>query len=100
MFFFVYIRSPFQNKPSWRDNKSLADCNWYMLTNQIDYDVTFLVGRSQEAIVAHSFVMSARSANMNELIAQQKGKISKLVVIPEVTPTVFNEILKYVIWFI
>ncbi|KAL4232923.1 PHR domain [Mactra antiquata] len=84
-----------KNMSSWRDNKSMADCNLYMLKNQIDYDVTLLMGKSQEPVLAHSYVLSARSANMESILTDHKDRISKMVAIPNVTAEVFRPILEF-----
>ncbi len=48
----------------WQDNKTILECNRYMLDEQIACDVTFRVGRddvSSELIGAHKYMLISRS---------------------------------------
>ncbi|XP_053398271.1 BTB/POZ domain-containing protein 6-like [Mercenaria mercenaria] len=80
---------------SWHDNKSLIECNSYMLAQEIGCDVTLIVGEIQESIQAHSFVLSSRSAKFADILAVEKHNASKLVVIPDARPDIFRLLLRY-----
>ena len=64
-----------------------------MLTNELDCDVTFIVGEDEEAIMAHSYVLMTRSATLADQLRKDSAKRSKLYTIAGVSPEVFRNML-------
>ncbi|XP_045177655.2 BTB/POZ domain-containing protein 6-like [Mercenaria mercenaria] len=46
----------------WQAGRSVVDCNKFMLQNEINCDVTFLLGQKKEAIKAHKYMLVSRSS--------------------------------------
>ncbi|XP_045197394.2 BTB/POZ domain-containing protein 6-like [Mercenaria mercenaria] len=66
-----------------------------MLEKLIGCDVTLIVGKNQEAIQAHSYVLSSRSAKFADILAAEKQLERKLAVIPDVKLDTFKLLLRY-----
>ncbi|XP_062590119.1 BTB/POZ domain-containing protein 6-like [Saccostrea cucullata] len=79
----------------WQIGKTLAECNSYMLDNQIDCDVTFRVGESREVIRAHKYVLGSRSA---VFYAMLYGPLAEKedILITDMEPHTFKSLLKYI----
>ncbi|XP_048731582.2 BTB/POZ domain-containing protein 6-like isoform X3 [Ostrea edulis] len=79
----------------WQLGKTLAECNWYMLDNQIDCDVTFRVGEAREMVMAHKYVLGSRSAVFYAMLygpMAEKGGIF----ITDMEPHTFKSLLRYI----
>lgn len=78
----------------WQSDKSLAECNNLMLSDQIMCDVTFCVGKESKVIKAHKYVLGSRSsvffAMLFGTLAETKAKIQ----IPDIEPDIFEILLK------
>lgn len=79
----------------WQTNKTIAECNKYMLANQIACDVTFLVGDDHERILAHKYVLISRScvfyAMLHGLMAE---KPDECIAIPDIDKETFKLMLE------
>ncbi|KAL5015245.1 hypothetical protein ScPMuIL_009515 [Solemya velum] len=79
----------------WQSGKSVLECNCYMLSNQIACDVTFLVGRSQETIMAHKYVLISRSSVFEASLCSPSVNLEGIVV-PDLEPDIFKSLLRYI----
>ena len=80
----------------WQNKGGVLECNQYMLDNQIDSDVTFLLpgpGESSVTIHAHKYVLVSRSpvffAMLNGPLAEKNRRIK----ITDITPEGFWNLL-------
>ena len=46
----------------WQAGRALADCNKYMLHQEVGSDVTFLLGQKKEPVKAHKYILISRSS--------------------------------------
>lgn len=79
----------------WQLGKTLAECNRYMLDNQIDCDVTFRVGETGEVVMAHKYVLGSRSSVFYAMLygpLAEKGDI----LITDMEPHTFQCLLRYI----
>ena len=77
----------------WQLGKTLAECNGYMLDNEIDCDVTFRVGDTQEVVRAHKYMLGSRSSVFYAMLygaLAERGEIH----IPDMEPHTFNCLLR------
>ncbi|KAL3881237.1 hypothetical protein ACJMK2_027693 [Sinanodonta woodiana] len=79
----------------WQSDKSVTECNLYMLTFQIECDVTFLVGDAQEHIKAHKYVLISRSPEYFRKFTKQERSQNISMKVPDIQPKIFREVLKY-----
>lgn len=84
----------------WQNSRGVLASNRYMLDNQVECDVQFVIGTPDGAgvyIPAHSYVLISRSpvfyAMLNGPLAENKNEIR----ICDVTPEAFNHLLGWVI---
>ena len=84
----------FQNDDNWQEGKSLKECNYYMLTYEVDCDVTFLVGEYKEAIKCHKYVLMSRNSKFYKILQKFRVQIDTLLTIPDIQADVFRELIK------
>lgn len=86
--------SPYEGMDrEWQLGKTLAECNRYMLDNQIDCDVTFRVGEIREVVMAHKYVLGSRSSVFYAMLygpLAEKGDI----LITDMEPHTFQCLLR------
>ncbi|XP_052808215.1 BTB/POZ domain-containing protein 6-B-like [Mya arenaria] len=80
---------------TWQESKSLVECNRYMMTYEVDCDITFLVGSAEEEVKGHIFVMTSRSGKMASLLAGQRIYPDIKLKIPDIEPDSFRDYLLY-----
>ncbi|KAL4233704.1 BTB/POZ domain-containing protein 3 [Mactra antiquata] len=81
----------------WQDDKTLAECNIYMFRNNIQSDVTIIVGTSdREVIKAHSFILSSRSPEFAKLLQSEEYIGSQVLVLTDIRLDVFKCIIGYI----
>lgn len=94
MGFFSQYDSPYEGMDrEWQLGKTLAECNRYMLDNQIDCDVTFRVGETGEVVMAHKYVLGSRSSVFYAMLygpLAEKGDI----LITDMEPHTFQCLLR------
>ncbi len=76
----------------WQSGKSLAQCNFHMLRNEDSCDVSFLVGKNQERVPAHRYVLISRSSVFHAMLTghlPEKGEI----IIPDAEVDTFVDLL-------
>ena len=78
----------------WQSSRSLAECNRYMLANQLGCDVTFLVGNDSKPIKAHKYVLASRSSVFYAMFYGSVSETSDEIKIPDIEPEVFSTVLK------
>lgn len=78
----------------WPDDKTLAECNMYMLTHNIKTDVTLLVGKKQEVILAHSFILTNRSPELARLLNSASFKKNKFLTLNKIRKDVMEQIVR------
>ena len=52
----------FETLEDWQAGRSLVDCNKFMFLNEINCDVTFLLGQKKEPVKAHKYILISRSS--------------------------------------
>ena len=82
----------------WQVSRSVLECTRYMLDNQVDCDVTFLLlspDGEQSRVSAHKFMLVSRSpvffAMLNGPMAERDSEIR----IPDISREAFWELLRY-----
>lgn len=95
VFFCISESQTMGSSYDWQANKSLGECNKYMLTNQIGCDVGFLVGDDSEVVFAHKFILISRScvfyAMLHGLMAEQTDKY---ITVPDIEKDTFKLMLE------
>ena len=82
---------PFQENEDWQEDKSLKECNLYMLTYEIDCDVLFLVGDTTEAVSGHKYMLTSRNSKFSKILHRFR---EEMLSIPDMQPDVFKELIK------
>ena len=85
---------PFQENEDWQEGKSLKECNLYMLTYEIDCDITFLVGDTKEALRGHKYMLTSRNSKFSKILHRFRGEMDTLLSIPDIQPDIFKELIK------
>jgi len=77
----------------WQAERTVIECNRFMLENQINADVIFLCGLHREAISAHKYMLVARSSVFQSIfcgtISEERDKIP----VSDVEPDTFRSLL-------
>ena len=84
----------------WQVNRSLAECNQYMLEKDLDTDVAFIVGEEQgtvESFNAHIAILSSRSPVFQKMFFGSLPETHSLINITDVTPAAFKALLRSVV---
>ncbi|XP_067665049.1 BTB/POZ domain-containing protein 3-like [Haliotis asinina] len=78
----------------WQSGKDFIQTNLMMLDSETLSDVTFVVGKEMETILAHKFMLASRSC---VFFAMFCGSIAekKEVKITDIQPNIFREFLRY-----
>ena len=82
----------------WQAGKTHLECSRYMLDNQVNCDVSFVVGDEQERIQAHKYTLSMRSAVFDRMFNGSFCEADSDPVIPDVTPAAFKMMLRLVLF--
>ena len=83
-----------KDNEDWQEGKHLKECNLYMLTYEIDCDVTFLVGDTKEAVRCHKYVLASRNSKFSRILHRFRGETDILLSIPDIQRDVFKELIK------
>ena len=85
----------------WQSEKTVLECNRYMLNNEIATDVCFEVGPQDGATVnirAHKYMLIARSpvfeAMFSSGMVECRNGHERRIRIEDINPLVFREVLK------
>ncbi|XP_062578705.1 BTB/POZ domain-containing protein 6-like [Saccostrea cucullata] len=79
---------------NWRSGLSVAECNRYMLKNEIHSDVTFLVGKEEKLVRAHKYVLASRSPVLDAMFYGDLAEAKKIK-IPDIEPPSFDVLLRF-----
>lgn len=66
----------------WQAGRSVVDCNKFMLQNEINCDVTFLLGQKKESIKAHKYMLVSRSSVFQSIFCGSLANDSRSDTIP------------------
>ena len=79
----------------WQSGKSIPDINRHMLENQLECDVSFLVGEEKKKISAHKYVLVSRSSVFYAMLCGPlSGNDEEPIVIPDIDSATFTKMLK------
>ncbi|XP_052072463.1 uncharacterized protein LOC127710564 isoform X2 [Mytilus californianus] len=76
----------------WRTEKSIIECNRYMLDNSVHTDVTFNL--KSTILLAHRTILISRSQVFESLLMSQAS--SGVISVPDVEPAVFGKMLSFI----
>ncbi|KAJ8313544.1 hypothetical protein KUTeg_008105 [Tegillarca granosa] len=79
----------------WQSDKSLAECNSRMLTDQIMCDVTFCVGKDSKVFKAHKYILGSRSSVFFAMLFGTMAETKSKIQIPDIEPDIFEILLKF-----
>ncbi|XP_062578706.1 BTB/POZ domain-containing protein 6-like, partial [Saccostrea cucullata] len=79
---------------NWRSGLSVAECNRYMLKNEIHCDVTFRVGKEEKLVRAHKYVLVSRSPVFDAMFYGDLAE-AKEIKIPDIEPPSFDVLLRF-----
>ena len=85
------------NPVAWQQNKSLEECNEYMLQNSIECDIVFRFLRESGHVTtssAHKYMLMSRSGVFLHLLRNQYAKAS-VMTINDCDPEAFSVMLRY-----
>ena len=77
----------------WQEGKTMLECNLHMLENEIGCDVTIFVGKHEEKVRAHSFMLSSRNGKLASILSKQEKDVEKIVRLPSVDKQPLREFL-------
>ncbi|XP_062611532.1 BTB/POZ domain-containing protein 6-like [Saccostrea cucullata] len=80
---------------NWRSGLSVADCNRYMLENEIHCDVLFRVGKEEKLVRAHKYVLASRSPVFDAMLYGDLAEANEIK-IPDIEPPSFDVLLRFV----
>lgn len=80
----------------WRSGKNVAQCNRYMLENEINCDIIFIVGTGEDKqqISAHKYMLISRSEVFEAMLVGLLHEQSNIIQIPDVSPLAFRKLLE------
>lgn len=81
----------------WQAGRSVVDCNKFMLQNEINCDVTFLLGQKKEPIKAHKYMLVSRSSVFQSIFGGSISGDSNSDTIPvsDIDPETFKTLLMF-----
>lgn len=84
-------------RPDWQNTRSVVECNRYMLENQIECDIDFVLqtgtGRHIQ-VPAHKYVLMSRNPVFFAMFTGPLAERGKQVRISDVTPLAFRQMLR------
>ena len=83
----------------WQNSRGVLASNRYMLDNQVECDVQFVISTPDGArvyISAHSYVLISRSPVFNAMLNGPMAENKNRIRICDVTPEAFNHLLGWV----
>ncbi|XP_062570010.1 BTB/POZ domain-containing protein 2-like [Saccostrea cucullata] len=83
-----------KNSKNWRSGLSVAECNRYMLKNEIHCDVSFKVGKEGKLVRAHKYVLACRSPVFDAMLYGDLAEANDIK-IPDIEPSVFHVLLRF-----
>ena len=78
----------------WQINKSILECNKYLLEHEVNCDVSFKVGEEQEVVKAHKLILSSRSPVFEKMFNGAFCETETDPIIPDVSPATFRALLR------
>ena len=83
--------------PDWQCDKTVVECNDFLLNNPLMADVFFLVGDEQRRIPAHKYVLASRSSVFYAMLLHGglAADDEKDIKVPDVTPAGFLNTLEF-----
>ncbi len=78
----------------WQCNKTVLECNQYMLEKQLDCDIKFTFPAEDKSISAHKFVLISRSPVFYAMLAGPAKDESGEVSIKEISYDCFWQMLR------
>lgn len=80
----------------WRSGKNVTQCNRYMFENEINCDITFVVGTGEDKqhISAHKYMLICRSEVFEAMLFGLLHEHSNTIEIPDVSPFAFRKLLE------
>ncbi|KAJ8304379.1 hypothetical protein KUTeg_017962 [Tegillarca granosa] len=82
------------NKQKEVDEMTVIECNKFMLENQINSDVTFIVGNDRKPIKAHKYVLGSRNSVFTAMLFGTLAENGEII-IPDIEPSVFCSLLDF-----
>ncbi len=83
----------------WQLNKSIVECNKYMLENQQHCDITFTFGVNregkEEALSAHKYVLICRSPVFEAMLMGPARMETNVIAIEDIDKDSFMEVLRF-----
>ena len=78
----------------WQAGRTMVDCNKFMLQNQVNCDVTFLLGLKREAITAHKYMLISRSSVFQSIFCGAiAGDMTEMIPVSDIEPDIFRSML-------
>ncbi|XP_062567884.1 BTB/POZ domain-containing protein 2-like [Saccostrea cucullata] len=84
-----------QEDMNWQAGRKVLECNKYMLTNQIQFDVTFKVGQEEKEVKAHRYVLGSRSSVFYAMMFGSLSGTSFNIAVPDIEHEVFQNLLRF-----
>ncbi|XP_069119047.1 BTB/POZ domain-containing protein 6-like [Argopecten irradians] len=82
---------------NWQDNLSLLESLNYIMTNGVDCDISFKVGKAgSEVVSAHKLILASRSSVFRAILYGPLAEKGQTVDIPGVESDIFKCFLRYV----
>ncbi|XP_052812453.1 BTB/POZ domain-containing protein 6-like [Mya arenaria] len=85
-----------ESMEDWQGERNLVDCNRFMFQNQINCDVTFLLGLKREAISAHKYMLVCRSSVFQSIFCGTIAGDKNTIPVSDVEPDTFRGLLLYI----
>ncbi|WAR09972.1 BTBD6-like protein [Mya arenaria] len=82
-----------ESMEDWQGERNLVDCNRFMFQNQINCDVTFLLGLKREAISAHKYMLVCRSSVFQSIFCGTIAGDKNTIPVSDVEPDTFRGLL-------
>ncbi|XP_061194748.1 BTB/POZ domain-containing protein 6-like [Saccostrea echinata] len=84
-----------QSSNNWQAGKKVLECNKYMLTNQIQCDVTFKVGAEEKDVRAHRYVLGSRSSVFYAMLFGSLSDNANDIIVPDIEHNIFQVLLRF-----
>lgn len=95
LLFFSVMAEILESLEDWQAGRTIADCNKFMLQNEINCDVIFLLGQKKESVKAHKYMLISRSSVFQSIFTGSISNENRNDTIPvsDITPETFKELL-------
>ncbi|KAH3751312.1 hypothetical protein DPMN_185865 [Dreissena polymorpha] len=86
-----------ESMEDWQADRNLLECNRFMLNNQVNCDVKFLLGLKREPISAHKYMLVCRSSVFQSIFYGAISSDSKdTIPVSDIEPEIFKNLLQYI----